>query len=191
MCCRAASRLYQPSSNRCLKRTPRSCFTQGREVSSPGSGIYQRPTGRWCHGELLVEITDSVNRPSVTVNLNRIDKKIQMKASGYQQYHHQSWDKLNSPEPWICFLSLFLYLNCKSTPSCYSSACLRVVLQPAGRIIQGASWQITSCLVLVHVFVIVRACQPPVWWAWWDPATHDHSGCVQMNPCLLRFTELH
>lgn len=30
VCCRAALRLYQSSSNRCLKRIPLSCFTQGR-----------------------------------------------------------------------------------------------------------------------------------------------------------------
>lgn len=30
VCCRAALRLYQSSSNRCLKRITRSCFTQGR-----------------------------------------------------------------------------------------------------------------------------------------------------------------
>lgn len=69
VCCHAASRLYQSSSNSCLKRIPLSCFTW-EEVRLPVSSICHRLTGCGCHRELLNEsrgYANNANNLSSTV----------------------------------------------------------------------------------------------------------------------------
>lgn len=65
-CCRAALRRYQSSSNRCLKRINRSCFTQGRRSDRlhPASvtgwwGADVTGNSSWGAGAMLIVSADS------------------------------------------------------------------------------------------------------------------------------------